>query len=186
MLAAYHSRVFRRLWRKPRSQQWWMDVDSNRYGAQWWKENLRMNRDTFMILCSELRPYIQRERTRLREPVSVEQRVALTIWKLATNVEYRTISNLFGVGISTYSTIVVETCQVLADKLFKKYVHIPVGDMLKDVMKGVETCWGFPQAVGAIDGSHVPIIWPPESASDYYNRKGYYSIIMQGLVDLRG
>ena len=38
---------------------------------------------------------------------------------------------------------------------------------------------GFPQAVG---GSHVLIIRPQESACDYYNRKGYYSIIMQGVV----
>ena len=40
--------------------------------------------------------------------------------------------------------------------------------------------------MGAIDGSHVPIIRPQESASDYYNRKGFYSIIMQGVVDFRG
>ena len=70
--------------------------------------------------------------------------------------------------------------------------------------------WGFSQAAGAIDGSHIPIIRPEESASDYYNRKdnndvlvsmktkcncvllfsvnltGYYSVIMQGLVDHMG
>ena len=32
---------------------------------------------------------------------------------------------------------------------------------------------------------HIPIIRPVESASDYYNRKGYYSVIMQVLVDFR-
>ena len=60
---------------------------------------------------------------------------------------------------------------------------VPNGDLLKEI---VNTCWGFPQAVGAIDGSHVPIIRPQESACDYYNRKGFYSIIMQGVVDFRG
>ena len=54
------------------------------------------------------------------------------------------------------------------------------------MVQGFETCWGFPQVAGAIDGSHVPIIKPLESASDYYNRKGFYSIILQGLVDYRG
>ena len=53
-------------------------------------------------------------------------------------------------------------------------------------MDGFESFWGFPQAVGAIDGSHIPIIKPAESASDYYNRKGYYSVLIQGLVDHRG
>ena len=57
---------------------------------------------------------------------------------------------------------------------------------MKEVVDGFETFWGFPQAVGAIDGSHIPIIRPEESGSDYYNRKGYYSILVQGLVDHRG
>ena len=58
--------------------------------------------------------------------------------------------------------------------------------MLQEIARGFETVWGFPQAAGAIDGSHVPIMKPQESASDYYNRKGFYSIIIQELVDFRG
>ena len=145
-----------------------------------------MTQHTFTILCDELRPYIERQTTHLREAVSVEQRVAVTIWKLATNCEYRTLSNLFGLGISTVSSIVTETCQVIAEKLLDKYVYIPTGDALKEIVTGFEHYWGFPQAAGAIDGSHVPIIKPLESASDYFNRKGFYSVIIQGLVDFRG
>ena len=58
---------------------------------------------------------------------------------------------------------------------------------MKDVVQGFEDYWGFLQTAGAIDGSHIPIIKPKESASDYYNRKGYYPIlVVQGLVDYRG
>ena len=66
------------------------------------------------------------------------------------------------------------------------YVYIPQGRKLKEIIEGFETYWGFPQAAGAIDGSHIPILRPDESASDYYNRKGYYSVIMQAMVDFRG
>ena len=31
--------------------------------------------------------------------------------------------------------------------------------------------WGFPQCVGAIDGTHIPIIAPKENALDYFNCK---------------
>ena len=126
------------------------------------------------------------QETTFRKPVTVEERVAVTIWKLATNVEYRTLAIMFGLGRSTVAEIVVETCREIAAHLLTEYVKIPSGDRLKEVVDGFETFWGFPQAVGAIDGSHIPIIRPEESGSDYYNRKGYYSILVQGLVDHRG
>ena len=124
--------------------------------------------------------------TPFRLPVSVEQRVAVTVWKLATNVEYRTLAALFGLGRSTVCTIVVQTCHVIATHLLPQYVQIPQGEKLKEIVEGFETFWGFPQAARAIDGSHISIIRPDESASDYYNRKGYYSIIIQAMVDHRG
>jgi len=72
------------------------DPLSGRLGNRWWKQNLRMTRDTFTILCNELRQHIQKQSTNMRSPVSVEERVAVTVWKLATNVEYRTLASVFG------------------------------------------------------------------------------------------
>ena len=58
-----------------------VDAVSGRLGDNWWKDNLRMSQDTFHILCNELRPYIQKELTNMRSPVTVEERVAVTVWK---------------------------------------------------------------------------------------------------------
>ena len=95
-------------------------------------------------------------------------------WQLTLNTER---SQLY---------LVVEIYHTIVTHLLPQYVHIPQIDRLKEIVEGFEICWGFPQAAGAIDGSHIPIIRPDESASDYYNRKGYYSIIMQAMVDFRG
>ncbi|KAI4454176.1 dde superfamily endonuclease [Holotrichia oblita] len=48
--------------------------------------------------------------------------------------------------------------------------------------------YGFPGIVGAIDCSHVAIVAPPANhhlypAAAYYNRKGFYSINVQLIVD---
>ena len=43
--------------------------------------------------------------------------------------------------------------------------------------------WGSPQCIGAIDGSHIPIIAPTENRLDYYDRKGHHSVILQAVVD---
>ncbi|KAH6935475.1 hypothetical protein HPB50_006175 [Hyalomma asiaticum] len=42
---------------------------------------------------------------------------------------------------------------------------------------------GFPQAIGALDGCHIPISPPAENATDYYNYKGWHSMILLALVD---
>ena len=122
----------------------------------------------------------------MRQAVSVEARVAVTVWKLATNIEYRTLSEMFGLGKSTVGKIVIGMCKSIATHLLPEYVSIPNSEKLKEIVEGFETYLGFPQAAGAIDGSHIPIIRPDESASDYCNRKVYYSVIVQAMVDFRG
>ena len=95
MLLAIHDCVPRKtIWRKPWSNQWWKDVESGKYGEEWCRDYLRMTERTFCILCNELHPYIRRKSTALWKPISVQRRVAITVWKLATNVEYQTVSTL--------------------------------------------------------------------------------------------
>ena len=89
------------------------DTIAGKLGTSWWKQNLRMSQDTFNIICNEWCPYIQKKWTNMRSPVSVEEWIAVTAWKLATNVEYRTLASLFGLGRSTVGEIVVETCEVV-------------------------------------------------------------------------
>ena len=68
-----------RIWRKPRSLEWWRGVQAGLYGEGWWRENLRLTKDTFDILCNELRPNLERQVTRFRDPIGVEARVAVTV-----------------------------------------------------------------------------------------------------------
>ncbi len=51
------------------------------YGDEWWKENLRMSKQTFDTVCMKLCPYIEKQSTRMRSPVGVDKRVAVTLWK---------------------------------------------------------------------------------------------------------
>ena len=43
----------------------------------------------------------------------------------------------------------------------------------------------IPYVVGAVDGSHIPIVAPQLHAADYYNRKGFHSILLQGVVSAK-
>ena len=86
-------------------KSYWDSTKRGLFGDGWWYQNLRMSRRTFVALCSILDPRLRKQATRLRMPVDVDEQVAVTLWRLASNIEYRTISQLFGLGISTVCTI---------------------------------------------------------------------------------
>ena len=69
--------------------------------------------------------------------------MAVTLWKLATNIEYHTLVSLFGLGRSTVSKIVLETCNVMATKLSARYVHFPEGSSLSEVVEGLKYAGDF-------------------------------------------
>ena len=175
--------VQRSLWAHERSGEWWDRIVNRCFDNHDWLENFRMSRDTFLYLCQELKPAIERQDTVLRRAIPVKQRVAIALWKLATNGEYRTIAHLFGVSRSSVCLIVKDVCQAIVKLLQMKYITIPTGERVKTIVDGFESKWGFPQCVGAIDGSHIPIASPQEHPADYYNRKGWHSIILQAVVD---
>jgi hypothetical protein len=148
-----------------------------------WIENFRMKRETFASLCRDLEASLAPSDHAVRDIVDVQKQVAITLYWLASSAEYRTIGNLFGVGKSTVCSIVHKVCEAIYEDLLNVYVKFPTGDELKNVVRGYEESWGFPNCGGAIDGTHIPIIAPSESHGDYLNRKGYYSLIMQGVCD---
>ena len=82
-----------------RSSAWWERIVNQCLEGRDWLENFRMFRDTFLYLCEELKPGIERQDSVLRRAIRVQQRVAIALWKLATNSEYRSIGPLRSVKI---------------------------------------------------------------------------------------
>ena len=183
-LFARHSiacQASRTIWMKPRSPSFLTDIAGN-WSDREWKQNFRVSRATFNFLCRELKCFLERQHV-VREPLSTEQRIAICLWRLGTNVDYRTISHLFGVGVSTVCVVLHDFCCAVVTHMAAKYIKVPTGPQLRKITDGFYTKWGFPQCIGAIDGSHIPIIAPKENPLDYYNRKGYHSVLLQALVD---
>ena len=175
----------RTLWQKGRDTHWWEEIVNGSFTAHDWLLNFRMSRTTFLYLCNELRADISKTDTDMRPAISVEKRVALTLWFMSTNTDYRTIGHLFGVSTASVCKIRQEVCQTIVRVLLQKYIRIPTDTALSTVVSGFVKK-GFPQCGGVIDGCHIPIEAPQQCPADYHNRKGWHSVILQGLVDHNG
>ena len=143
----------------------------------------------FGVLCDKLRLHISKAVTKDRLPVAVavDMHVAVTIWRLATNIEYRTIiAEHFGLGILTVCTIICRTTSAITYYLLPLNVQMPSESRFRKIIQDFEALLAFPQVTGAIDGTHVPILKPTDCPSDCYNHKAFYSILMQAVVDSQG
>ena len=56
--------------------------------------------------------------------------------------------------------IVNEVCCMLTKRKLPHYVKFPSGGVLDTVVRGFDTRWEFPQCIGAINGTHIPIVVP--------------------------
>ena len=94
----------------------------------------------------------------LFQPIPVEKRTAIALWRLATGCGYRTLQELFGIGMSTACTIFHEFVTAVYVALGPQYLTRPSGDEFVRIVQGFQNKTGFPQCGGAIDGTHIPII----------------------------
>ena len=62
------------------------------------------------------------------------------------------------------------------------YIQFPAGNELK-VIDEFKEMWDIPQCTGSIDGSHIPVMPPGMNHTDYYNRKGWYLMLVQAVID---
>uniref|UniRef100_A0A8D0DQ05 SCAN box domain-containing protein n=1 Tax=Salvator merianae TaxID=96440 RepID=A0A8D0DQ05_SALMN len=115
--------VKRRFWIYPKKQDWWENFIVSVWDDDKWLEHFRMSRSTFQEIAEELRPVLQRQVTVMRKPISVEKRLAITLWWLANINCYRSVAKQFGVGRSTVAIVVVEVCLAIEMVLFRRVVR---------------------------------------------------------------
>ena len=176
----------RTAWVFPRPQNWFQGLLNNQALEFWWKENFRVSRETFDHICRLVGPNLQRQDTRLREAIPVPKRVAVGIWRLATGECYRSCGMVVGLAKPT----AVKCCHEFVREICRlqdEFIKFPVtAEEISQKIRGFNRKSKIPNVVAAIDGSHIPIVAPKVNHEDYFNRKHFYSVLVQGIVDSSG
>jgi hypothetical protein len=110
-LIAWHIGAIDAKWYvKPRSTCWFDEYLINIYTPDMFYDILRMRRRTFDRLVSDLRPYIQGQQTHWRQPIAVEKKVVVTLFKLMHGVPIPLVVDKAALGKSTVHDILRQVC----------------------------------------------------------------------------
>lgn len=184
-LVAWHIDMENARWYvKPRSTCWFEEYLFNIYTPDMFYDILRMRRRTFDRLVDDLRPFIQGQQTHWKQPIGVEKKVVVTLFKLMHGVSIPLVADKAALGKSTVSDILRQVCSAIS-KHFGHLISWPTGRRLSRIAAAFESKQWFPNCIGAIDGSHIYIAAPSNTvvAADHRNRNKSFSILLQGVVD---
>ena len=103
--------------------------------------------------------YITKLSTYHREPISHEQRLLLTLRRIATAECQIFLSLQFRIGRRAISKMVPVTCKAIYDALVANYVNTPLSqENWLAISKQFKDRWNLRRVVGALDGKHIRII----------------------------
>ncbi|KAG8226566.1 hypothetical protein J437_LFUL004738 [Ladona fulva] len=117
---------------------------------------MRMTEEQFYEILGLIRNDIEKQETSMRDSISAEKRLSLTLRFLATGETYRSLMYSTRTHHSTISKIIPDMCDIIYRNLKRKYLKVPrTCQEWEDVALKFGSIWNFPMCLGAIDGKHI-------------------------------
>jgi hypothetical protein len=120
-------------------------------------------------------------------PIPAVTQVLAFLRYAAENCHQVTIAELLRISQQSVSDCIYAVARSLCRQR-NRFIHFPnhIADQ-RVIKRAFLAVRGFPNVVGLIDCTHIPIQAPAQAIErDYVNRKGRHSINVQGIVDHRG
>ena len=131
-----------------RNGNWWTDGYQN-WDEESFKKRLRVSRDTFEFILSEIKDLIVKEPTRMKpHPTPPATQLALCLYRLAHGCTFCTVGDLFGVAESTAHIIFQDVFKAIVGCLYdiclpaKKSTRVESRTGKFSGKLGVSLCWG--------------------------------------------
>lgn len=172
---------------KPRLPCWFESIVQPYYSDDDFISRFRVTREVFQLLVQKLSPHIQKQDTRMKKAITPEQKVAATLYCLASAASYKSTHDAMNsMSIPSVSRGVKLVCEAIVEHLAPEFIKFPStpADLLRSAVafnkigrQGRRRMHdkGLVHAVAAIDGTHIPIKNPDVQSQARYNRKGWTS-----------
>ncbi|MBW0572366.1 hypothetical protein O181_112081 [Austropuccinia psidii MF-1] len=122
--------------------------------------------------------------------LTIEEKVGITLYRLGHGTSYNTVGHVFNLGKATAYQVSRSMVQAILEALHDSTIIFPAADEIEkwaEIKEAFRQRQGIRNIIGAIDGTHIPIITPTNDQwNAYVNRKGWHSTISQCIVDGNG
>ena len=84
--------------------------------------------------------------------------MSATLYYFADEGRMRKVANSFGIGKTTVSKIIRRVTQAISKYLGSKFIVLPTNEKdIEEMTSNFYNSHGFPQFIGAVDGTHVGV-----------------------------
>nr|XP_034322684.1 putative nuclease HARBI1 [Crassostrea gigas] len=144
-------------------------------------QRYRLDRQSIISIIDLIKDRLERPTQRsVSLPVSLQ--VFATLRFLGSGTQQRLIGDTLGISKSSVCRSIEDVTNALSASL--QNIKFPTSDIdLTRTKVGFHSIAGFPNVLGAIDGTHIAITAPSTDEHLYICRKGYHSINVQAIVD---
>ena len=120
----------------------------------------------------------------MRQPIAADEKMAVTLRCLAIDESYESLMYQFRIHRTTIGRFIPQVSRAIYAALKDEYLKVPSTEHEWEFISD-ETFkrWNFPNAFAAADGKHIALFHPDGSGSEYYNYKGFYSLVLLAFVD---
>ncbi|XP_076131023.1 retrovirus-related Pol polyprotein from transposon opus [Alosa pseudoharengus] len=118
-------------------------------------------------------------------PMPIAKKVLMFLWYMANQNCFQEVSDKFNVSPLSAHGAILQVLTIMST-LGRAFVSWPTGYEKRMSATSFQLTCGLEGVIGAIDGCHIRIKQPPARGGAYMNRKSYYSVLLQGIVDAEG
>ena len=157
------------------------------YNDEHFQAHFRINRNSFAMLLAavgnmDLIPTSENHFNGGRPPIKLDKQLLVTLWYVANQCCMRDVADRFNITKSSIKRTVARVLEVVRS-LSNEFIFWPTGAYKDSVIKGFYEMKRIKGVIGLIDGSHLEIPMQSQDKAAYINRKGFPSIVLQGICD---
>ncbi|XP_040900533.1 putative nuclease HARBI1 [Toxotes jaculatrix] len=175
------ARLIRRELRLRRARIFRPRLDTFSYPPDFLFERYCFSLQSLQYIHNLIRPLITHITHRGRA-LTTEQILCIALRFFANGSFLYNIGDAEHISRATVCRAIRKVCLALK-RFLSVFVVFPGHKPVRAIKEEFHGIAGFPNVIGCIDGTHIPITAPSENEGDYVNRKSFHSINVQIICD---